>query len=88
MLSTLKLELTKNSINLRVYCQYAYQAIFATHLFRRIKSTPQFIPDLTVYCAPSVSANQETDGTNSETFIILNIEEKILLSVEQSTLVK
>ncbi len=75
-----------NSINLRVYCQYAYQAIFATHLFRRLPSSVrsaerslQFKPDLTVYCAPSVSANPKTDGTNSEAFVVLNIEEKIII---------
>jgi phosphoenolpyruvate carboxykinase (ATP) len=75
----------KNSINLRVYCQYAYQAIFATHLFRRLDigtnhdSPLPFKPDLTVYCAPSVTANPKTDGTNSEAFVILNIEEKTII---------
>jgi phosphoenolpyruvate carboxykinase (ATP) len=78
----------KNSINLRVYCQYAYQAIFATHLFRRLKSTKvrtgldlslQFTPDLTVYCAPSVLADPKTDGTNSEAFVILNFEEETII---------
>ena len=70
----------KNSINLRVYCQYAYQAIFATHLFRRLpKIKKDFKPDLTVYCAPSVTANPKTDGTKSETFIVLNIEEKTII---------
>ncbi len=70
----------KNSINLRVYCQYAYQAIFATHLFRRLPDVGMdFKPDLTVYCAPSVVANPKTDGTNSEAFVILNIEEKTII---------
>lgn len=68
-----------HAINLRVYCQYAYQAIFATHLFRRIKPTKQFVPDLTVYCAPSVIADPKTDGTRSETFIVLDIEEKTIV---------
>lgn len=74
-----------NSIKLRVYCQYAYQAIFATHLFRRLpvrnglKSFPTFIPDLTLYCAPSVTANPKTDGTNSDTFIVLNFVEKTIV---------
>ncbi len=75
----------KNSINLRVYCQYAYQAIFATHLFRRLPvrnaymRSLQFTPDLTVYCAPSVLADPKTDGTNSEAFVILNFEEKTII---------
>ena len=76
----------KNSINLRVYCQYAYQAIFTTHMFRRLpdsavrnKNLCSLPPDLTVYCAPSVTANPKTDGTKSETFIVLNIEEKTII---------
>ncbi|MCR4277206.1 MAG: phosphoenolpyruvate carboxykinase (ATP) [Candidatus Roizmanbacteria bacterium] len=75
----------KHSINLRVYCQYAYQAIFATHLFRRLDvganhdSPLQFKPDLTVYCAPSVVADPKTDGTNSEAFVIMNIVEKTII---------
>jgi len=70
----------KHSINLRVYCQYAYQAIFATHLFRRLKDIPaDFKPDLTVYCAPSVTADPKTDGTNSEAFVILNFDDKKII---------
>ena len=73
----------KNSINLRVYCQYAYQAIFATHLFRRLPivriAERPLPPDLTVYCAPSVTANPKTDGTNSEAFVVLNFEEKSII---------
>jgi len=75
-----------NAIKLRVYCQYAYQAIFATHLFRRLPNVRnglnrslRFKPDLTVYCAPSVLADPKTDGTNSEAFIILNFEEKTII---------
>jgi phosphoenolpyruvate carboxykinase (ATP) len=70
----------KNSINLRVYCQYASQAIFATHLFRRMpNSSKDFKPDLTVYCAPSVTADPKTDGTNSEAFVVLNLEKKTII---------
>lgn len=73
-----------NAIKLRVYCQYAYQAIFATHLFRPVRnaymrSLQNFKPDLTVYCAPSVTADPKTDHTNSEAFVILNIEEKTII---------
>lgn len=67
----------KNSVNLRVYCQYAYQAIFATHLFRRLDVGTNH--DLTIYCAPSVTANPKIDGTTSESFVILNFEEKTII---------
>lgn len=69
------------AIKVRVYCQYAYQAIFAKHLFRKptLSQLKSFKPDLTVYCAPSVTADPATDGTNSETFILLNIDKKTIL---------
>jgi len=77
----------KHSIKLRVYCQYAYQALFSTHLFRRPTdvrtgrdlSLQNFKPNLTLYCAPSVLADPKTDGTNSEAFIVLNIDKKTIL---------
>lgn len=77
----------KNSLNLRVYCQYAHQAIFVTHLFRRLSTDSTDLPaearrakeGLTVYCAPSVVADPKTDGTNSEAFVVLNFEEKKII---------
>lgn len=71
----------KYSVKLRVFCQYAYQALFATHLFRRPKKTElkNFRPDLKIFCAPSVMADPKTDGTNSEAFIVLNIDKKTIL---------
>jgi len=71
----------KHLIKLRVYCQYAYQALFSTHLFRRPtkEQLKNFKPDLTLYCVPSVVADPKTDGTNSEAFIVLNIDKKTIL---------
>ncbi len=71
-----------HQIKLRVYCQYAYQAIFATHQFRRLEksiSFGNFQPDLTLFAAPSVQADPKTDQTNSEAFIILNLLKKTIL---------
>lgn len=71
----------KHSIKLRVYCQYAYEALFTTQLFRRPskKDLKNFKPNLTLYCAPSVYADPSTDGTNSEAFVVLNLDKKIIL---------
>lgn len=71
----------KHSIKLRIYCQYAYQAIFASHLFRRLSKNElkDFRSNLTVFCAPSVTADPKIDGTNSEAFIVLNLDKKIIL---------
>lgn len=76
----------KYAVNLQVVCQYAYQALFTTHLFRRIsvrnglnRSLRDFRSDLTLYCVPSVVADPKTDGTHSEAFIVLNIEKKTII---------
>ncbi|MGB9707521.1 MAG: phosphoenolpyruvate carboxykinase (ATP), partial [Microgenomates group bacterium] len=71
----------KSQIKLRCYFQYAYQALFATYLFRQpeIKDLKNFTPDLTLYAAPSVFADPATDGTNSEVFIVLNFDKKTIL---------
>ncbi|MBW7960521.1 phosphoenolpyruvate carboxykinase (ATP) [Patescibacteria group bacterium] len=71
----------KHSLKLRVYCQYAYEALFSTHLFRRPdkKQLKNFKPDLTLYCAPSVYADPATDGTNSEAFVVLNMDKKNII---------
>lgn len=71
----------KHGLRLRVYCESTYQALFATHLFRKLSKTElkNFKPDLTLYCAPSVMADPATDGTNSEAFILLNIDKKTIL---------
>lgn len=68
-------------IKVRLYCEYAYQAIFANHLFRRPDKAElrNFKPELTIYCAPSVTADPAVDRTNSEAFIILNIDKKTIL---------
>jgi phosphoenolpyruvate carboxykinase (ATP) len=71
----------KYRLKVRLYCEYAYQAIFAKHLFRRPKKQElkNFKPDLTIYCAPSVTADPAVDRTNSEAFIILNVDKKTVL---------
>jgi len=70
--------LPKYALKLRVYCEYAYQALFVHHLLRKPKKEDlkNFKPDLTLYVAPSVFADCALDGTNSETFIVLNLDKK------------
>jgi len=69
------------SVKVRVFCEYPYQALFVNHLFRKPKNAElkNFQPDLTVYVAPSVFAQPEVDGTNSDAFIVLNFDEKTIL---------
>lgn len=68
-------------LHVRVVSQYAYQSLFIQQLLR--KPTPQelkkHIPQLTVLCAPDCLADPAEDGTNSEAFIVLNLEKMVVL---------
>ncbi|MFL0268410.1 phosphoenolpyruvate carboxykinase (ATP) [Candidatus Clostridium radicumherbarum] len=68
-------------ISVRVISEYASQALFANQLFiRPNKGELQgFEEDFTVVAAPDFKANGKTDGINSEAFIIINFQKKIIL---------
>ncbi len=67
--------------SIRVINEFAWHNIFANNLFIRPKdgSFSGQKPDFTVICAPGCKANPSEDGTNSETFIILNLKKRIAL---------
>jgi phosphoenolpyruvate carboxykinase (ATP) len=68
-------------LNVQVVTEYAWHALFARQLFRR--PTPEeldtFEPDWTVISVPGFGTDPERDGTNSETFIGLDFERKVVL---------
>lgn len=64
---------------LRVITEYAYQSLFARQLFIREKINEGFSPEITVICAPGFKADPKIDKTNSEAFIIIDLEKKIIL---------
>ncbi|MCF6097713.1 phosphoenolpyruvate carboxykinase (ATP) [Thermovorax subterraneus] len=68
-------------IPLRVINEYAYQNLFARQLFIRgsKQELKDFWPEITVIAAPGFKAQPEIDGTNSEAFIIISLEEKLVL---------
>ncbi|WP_084667173.1 phosphoenolpyruvate carboxykinase (ATP) [Thermanaeromonas toyohensis] len=65
----------------RVVNELAWQNLFVHQLFirptREELATHQ--PQFTVICAPGFKAEPQIDGTRSEAFIILNLEEKLIL---------
>lgn len=71
----------KYKLHVRIISECAYQSLFMQHLLRRptAEELKSHSPMLTVICAPECQANPKTDGTNSEVFIVLNIEKKIVL---------
>jgi phosphoenolpyruvate carboxykinase (ATP) len=65
----------------RIITQYAWHSLFARNMF--IRATPEeqavHIPEFTVINAPRFHASPSLDSTNSETFIIINFQKKLVL---------
>jgi len=68
-------------IHVRVFSEYAYQALFVQHILRpgNKKELEHGTPDLTIWVAPELKANPKAHGVNSEAFIALNLEQKTVL---------
>ena len=71
----------EHTLHIRVVSESAAQSLFATQLFRR--PTPEELsghkPGFTVIAAPGCHADPKEDGTNSEAFIIVNFDEKVVI---------
>jgi len=67
--------------NVRVINEYAWHNVFVNNLFIRPYDAhlPHESVGFTVLSAPGVKADPETDGTRSETFIILNLEKRMAI---------
>ncbi|GGE77921.1 phosphoenolpyruvate carboxykinase (ATP) [Priestia taiwanensis] len=72
---------TKSRLPIQVINEFAWHNLFAQQLFIRpteeelVNHEAQF----SVVYAPNFKANPEIDGTNSETFIIISFEERVVL---------
>lgn len=68
-------------IHVRVVSEYAYQTLFSTHLLRRPTSSElkSHSPQLTILSAPNCFSNPNSDGTNSEVFVVLNLTKMLVL---------
>lgn len=68
-------------LQIRVITESAWHSLFARNLFIRLHpdELPGHIPEFTIIQAPGFHANPEEDGTNSEAFIILNLERRLIL---------
>ena len=71
----------KYSMPLRVINEYAWHNIFVQQLFIRPTSQQLEVhqPEFTMICTPGLKADPESDGTNSEAYIILSLEKKIII---------
>ena len=71
----------KYRLPIRVINEYAYQNLFCRQLFI-VPSDDELVnhePGFTVICAPGFKADPETDTVNSEAFIILSFEKKLVI---------
>ena len=68
-------------LSIRVVTETAWHSLFSRNLFIRLKreELPDHVPEFTILHAPGFHANPEEDGTNSEVFVVLNLEKKLIL---------
>ena len=66
---------------IRVVSDYAWHSLFARNIFLRLppEDLPGHVPEFTVLVAPRFHAIPEEDGTNSEVFIVLDFERRLVL---------
>lgn len=72
---------SKYSLPITVINELASQNLFATQLFRRLdsKNIDGHAAEFTIIAAPGFKADGENDGINSEAFILVNFDKKIVL---------
>lgn len=66
---------------IRVITENAWHNLFARNLFLRVPvdQLPEHVPQYTIIQAPGFQAVPDEDGTNSDVFIILNFEKRLVL---------
>lgn len=69
----------KYSLRVKFINELAWQQLFVKQLFIKTEEPTGENEDFTVICLPSVKADPKTDGTFSDTFIILNFDEKMVI---------
>jgi phosphoenolpyruvate carboxykinase (ATP) len=68
-------------LRVRAITELAWHSLFARNLFIRpdVDGLLNFEPDFTVIALPSLKADPATDGTHSETFILVNLGRRMVL---------
>lgn len=64
-------------VPVRFYTEYAWHNLFVQRLF--LNGSPDEEPVYTVYGTPTLYADPDTDGTRSETFIVIHVKRRIVL---------
>lgn len=71
----------KYRLNVRVVSEAAYHGLFAHNMFIRPNrdELEHHEPEFTVLAAPNFKADPDVDGTDTETFILVNFDKRIIL---------
>ena len=69
----------EHGIKVNVICENAAQAVFANQIFIKDRNREGYESDFSVVAVPSLKANGKEDGVNSEAFVIISLEEKLIL---------
>jgi phosphoenolpyruvate carboxykinase (ATP) len=70
------------SLPVRIITQKAWHSLFARTMFLKIRNADALqhhVPEFTVIAAPGFQASPMSDGTRSETFIIINFRERLAI---------
>ena len=72
---------TSYSLNVRLFAQYPYSALFASNMFLRLSEDlkKEFIVDWRILCVPEFQADTNKDGTRQGNFTIVNFTTKEVL---------
>jgi len=69
-------------IKVRVINEFAWQNLFIRNMFIQepdASKLENFMADFSIICCPNFKAAGDVDGVNSENFVILNFEKKIVI---------
>ena len=71
----------EHRLPVRIITEYAWHSLFARSLFIPAKpdAAADFVPGFTVIDTPKFHANPDIDKTNSEAFVIVNFERKLVI---------
>src|SRR5690606_17178031 len=66
---------------IRIYTELAWHNLFARNVFVRPspEALQRHVPEFTVFAAPGLKADPDTDGTRSEAFIVIHFGRKLIL---------
>ena len=67
------------ALPLRVITQLAWHNLFARQLFIPAPLNAEHAPEFTIFFAPEFQADPSTDGTNSETCIVISFKKRVVL---------